>query len=84
MAVKSCASRDTDVDSDEAIEIARDEVDWEPDRVLVRFVPRGVQSRPYWAVSLSMLDGDENLVRLAVVLVNARTGEVEEVDVRGG
>lgn len=82
--MKSCASRDTEIDSDEAIEIAREEVEWEPERVLVRFIPRGVQSRPYWAVSLSILDDAGNVEQLAVVLVNARSGEVEEVDREGG
>lgn len=84
VALKSCASRDTELESEDAIEIAREEVDWEPDRVLVRFIPRGVQSRPYWAVSLSTLDADGNVEQLAVVLVNARTGAVENVDREGG
>lgn len=83
VAAKSCASRDTEVSSDEAIEIARDEIDYAPDRVMVRFTPRGVDSRPYWAVSLSTLDTAGNFERVTVVLVNARTGDVEEINRQG-
>lgn len=79
VAARTCASRDTDVDQDEAIAIARQEVDFEPERTMVRFTPRGVDSRPYWAVSLSLLDADGNPERITVVLVNARTGDVEEI-----
>jgi hypothetical protein len=84
LAAKSCGSRDTEIESEEAIEIARDEVEWEPERVLVRFVPRGFESRPYWAVSLSTLDEAGNVQQLAVVLVDARSGQVEQVDTDGG
>ncbi|MGH3035275.1 MAG: hypothetical protein ACRDON_12090, partial [Gaiellaceae bacterium] len=80
LASRSCASRDTEVDHDEAVEIAKEEVDFVPERVVVRFVPRGLESRPYWAVSLSTLDEEGNFERIVVVLVNGRTGEVEEVN----
>lgn len=79
VAAKSCASRDTEVDSDEAIAIARDEIDFEPDRVMVRFTPRGIESRPFWAVSLSTLDAYGQPDRVTVVLVDARTGEIEQI-----
>jgi hypothetical protein len=79
LASRSCASRDTDVSQEEAVEIAREEVDFEPDRVSVRFVPRGVPSQPYWAVSLSTEDTEGRLERVTVVVVDARTGDVEEV-----
>jgi hypothetical protein len=84
VAVKSCASRDTEVDSAEAVEIAREEVDYEPERVMVRFTPRGIDSRPHWAVSLSVVDAAGNAERVTVVLVDARTGQVVEIDRQGG
>jgi hypothetical protein len=83
VAAKSCASRDTEVSSDEAVEIAREEIDYAPDRVMVRFTPRGVNSRPYWAVSLSTVDAAGNLELVTVVLVNARTGDVEQINREG-
>lgn len=78
-AARTCASRDTDIGQDEAIEIARQEIDFDPERTMVRFTPRGVDSRPFWAVSFSLLDADDQPERITVVLVNARTGEVEEI-----
>jgi hypothetical protein len=79
LAARTCASRDTGIDQDEAIEIARQEVDFEPERTMVRFVPRGVDSRPFWAVSLSLLGDDGNPELITVVLVDGTTGEVEEI-----
>lgn len=64
---------------EEAIEIARAEVDFEPDRVSVRFLPRGVESRPHWGVSLVTLTTEGDVERAIVVVVDARTGEIAEV-----
>ena len=79
VAARTCASRDTDVSQDEAIEIAQREVDFEPERTMVRFTPRGIDSRPYWAVSLSLLDERGATERVTVVLVDAKTGDVAEI-----
>jgi hypothetical protein len=78
-AAKTCASRDTDVSSDEAREIAREAVDFEPDRVMVRFLPQGARSRPYWAVSLSTEAADGTLENVTVVVVDAETGDIDEI-----
>lgn len=83
VASRSCASRDTDVSREEAVEIAREEVDYEPDRVGVRFLPRGFQSRPSWAVSLSLVGADGELTRVTVVVVDGTTGDVVEVRRQG-
>jgi hypothetical protein len=79
LASKSCASRDTEVSREEAVEIARDEIDYEPDEVGVRFLPQGFQSRPSWAVSLSTVDGEGEPTRVTVVVVDGETGEIMEV-----
>ena len=78
-ALKTCASRDSDISQEEAIEIAEREIDFESQRTMVRFLPRGVDSRPFWAVSLSELDADGNPERIVVVVVDATTGDVEEI-----
>jgi hypothetical protein len=83
VATKSCASRDSEVDQDEAVEIAREEIDFEPDRTMVRFLPRGVNSRPFWAVSFSDLGPDEQPERTTVVVVDATNGEIEEIRRQG-
>ena len=79
LASRSCASRDTEVSKEEAIEIAREQIDYEPDRIGVRFLPRGFQSRPTWAVSLSTVNAQDELTRVTVVVVDGETGEILEV-----
>ena len=83
LVARSCGSRDTDVSKEEATEIARQRIDYEPNRVMTRFVPRGVQSRPSWAVSLGVADGRGGFRRLTVVVVDARTGRIVEVRRQG-
>jgi hypothetical protein len=79
LASKSCASRDTEISQDEAVEIAREQIDYEPDRVGVRFLPQGFQSRPSWAVSLSTVNAEGTLTRVTVVVVDGSNGEILEV-----
>lgn len=75
LATKSCARHDNNVSQDEAIALARKEVAFTPDKVQIRYVPRGVPPVYYWAVSLYTLkDGSPDRIR--VVLVNATTGAI--------
>ncbi len=76
---RGCAGAGAEISKEDAVEIARGEVSYEPEATQVRLVRRGFQSRPYWAVSLSTLDADGNPDRVTVVLVDARTREVTEV-----
>ena len=78
-AAKTCASRDTEISDDEAIEIASEVIEFEPDQVMVRFVPKGAQSRPFWAVSFSTVAADGTLDDVTVVVVNAQTGQIDEI-----
>jgi hypothetical protein len=84
IASQSCASRDTEISKEEAVEIARNEVDFEPDRVMTRFIPRGIKSRPNWAVSLSTVGAGGRLDRATVVVVDGRTGVIVEIRSVGG
>jgi hypothetical protein len=79
VASRSCASRDTEITKERAAEIARAEVDFRPDNVMTRFVPRGFNSRPTWAVSLSTDGPDGELRNVTVVVVDANDGHVIEV-----
>ena len=83
VASRSCASRETEISKEEAVEIAKRAVDYEPDRVMTRFLPRGIQSRPNWAVSLSTTDAAGNADRVTVVVVDGRTGEIVDVRMDG-
>jgi len=78
IALKTCAARDEEVSFEEAEAIARDEVDFEPDKVLVRGVQRGLDAHLYWAVSLSTQDAAGFREECATVLVDAETGETQQ------
>jgi hypothetical protein len=75
---RSCGSRDTEVTKEEATEIARAEVAYEPRCVLTRFIPRGLRSRPTWTVSLSTGECQDPAARITFVSIDARTGDVLE------
>ena len=80
---KSCGSRDTEVTKEEAAEIARERIDFEPDRVMTRFIPRGTRSMPAWAVSLSTTGAGGRLENVTVVVVDANDGNVLEIRKQG-
>jgi hypothetical protein len=52
LSARACGSGDDNVSSDRAIELARAEASFDPDRNQVRLVQRGIPPRAYWAVSL--------------------------------
>lgn len=45
----------------------------------MRFLKRSIESRSYWAVSLSTLSASGATEQVAVVVVDAETGDVEEI-----
>jgi hypothetical protein len=75
LALQTCASRDQNISYEEAEAIARDEVDFEPEKVLVRGVQRGLDAHLYWAVSLSTENAAGVREECATVLVDSETGE---------
>ncbi len=77
VATKTCASRDENVDFEEAEAIARDAVDFAPEQVVVRPVQRGLDAHLYWAVSLSTKNAAGFREDCATVLVDAETGSAE-------
>ena len=77
LALKTCASRGDEISFEEAEAIARREVDFEPEKVLVRGVQRGLDAQLYWAVSLSTENAAGIRVECATVLVDSETGEAE-------
>jgi hypothetical protein len=52
LVARSCGSSQPAVSQEEAIAIAKRQVDFEPSGVQIRNVPRGLQGRRSWAVSL--------------------------------
>jgi hypothetical protein len=61
LATKTCAARDQEIDQD----------------VQIRFVQRGLDARPYWAVSLSTVDESGIRVDCATVLIDWETGDTQ-------
>ena len=78
IALRTCAARDEEISFEEAEEIAREQVDFVPEQVVVRGVQRGGVN-PYlvWAVSLSTTNAAGIRVHCATVEVNAATGAAE-------
>ena len=78
---RGCASSEGDISKEEAIAIARREIDYTADRVQVRLLRRGFQSRPAWAVSLADVSPAGEIEHVTVVVVDAGTRQVVEVRV---
>jgi hypothetical protein len=75
---RTCGSSEPRVSQEEAIEIAKRQVDFEPRGVQIRNVPRGIEGRRSWAVSLYT----GTITRpgtCRVVEVDARSGQVAQV-----
>jgi hypothetical protein len=88
-AARSCQQSQIRVSQDRAIALARGEVAFKPTDTQVRLVRQGLNSHPFWAVSLSIPrtvaagqdapSGDDAYRRLAVVRIDANTGKVVAV-----
>ncbi len=74
------ADRSVNVSSDEAVAIANEVVDFEPENVQVRLIRQGIGLRPVWAVSLSIpLPGSTEFESLVTVEISAIDGTVLRV-----
>jgi hypothetical protein len=67
--------RGTTVTKEEAVELARGEVEFEPERTGVRFLRQGFRSDPVWLVSFTEPGTD----LVVAVRIDARDGSVIEV-----
>lgn len=75
---RSCGSAGRNVTADEAVVIARESTDFQPDKHQVRFFQRGIPPRPLWAVSLYDVGPRGRPIRVHLVIVDATTGAVVE------
>jgi len=75
--VRGCQQDEIRVTQEQAVAIAREQVDFEPRRTQIRFLRQGLNGQPNWVVSLSIPGANDNeFRRLAVVRIDANTGEV--------
>lgn len=64
-----------------ALVTARKQIDFTPNRTQIRLVRQGINSRPIWAVSLSIARGSSGgYERVATVRIDANTGKVVAVN----
>jgi hypothetical protein len=80
VAAQTCQKSQIRVDKDEAIATAEAQVNFKPKREQVRLLRQGLNSKPYWIVSLSTPGKREGTFHnLVVVRVDANTGKVADI-----
>jgi hypothetical protein len=78
---QTCQKEQVRVSKEQAIQNARDQVSFNPERTQIRLLRQGINSKPFWIVSLSIPgETEDSFRRIAVVRIDANTGEVEDVD----
>ena len=75
LSARACQSSNN-VSSERAVELARAEATFTPDRTQVRLVQRGIPPRGYWAVSLYDVDANGRPTRATIFLVDRKTGTI--------
>jgi hypothetical protein len=78
LVARTCGSTEPTVTQAEAIEIAKEQVDFEPRSVQIRNVPRGLEGRRSWAVSL-YTGTVSRPGTCRIVEIDARSGSVVQV-----
>jgi hypothetical protein len=78
---QTCQKSSIRFDKNQAIAKAKAQVDFSPTRTQVRFLRQGLESKPFWIVSLSTPGKREGTFHdLAVVRIDANTGKVKDVN----
>ncbi len=81
VAAQTCQKSQIRLDKNQAIAKAEAAVDFTPERTQVRLLRQGLNSKPYWIVSLSRPGRTRGTFSaLATVRINANTGKVETVN----
>ena len=74
VAAQSCQKEQIRIDQQRAVEIARPEAGFTPDRTQVRIVRQGLNGQPFWAVSFS------DATQVTTVRIDANTGAIAAVN----
>jgi uncharacterized membrane protein YkoI len=74
VASQSCQKEQIRIDQQQAVEIARPEAGFTPERTQVRIVRQGLNGKPYWAVSFS------DAAHITTVRIDANTGTIAAVN----
>lgn len=83
VAAQTCQKSQIRLNKNQAIVKAEGEVSFTPKRTQIRMLRQGINSRPFWIVSLSIPGSQSGTFReLGVVRIDANTGKVEDVRVQ--
>jgi hypothetical protein len=78
---QTCQKDQVRVSKEQAIQTAREQVSFEPERTQIRMLRQGLGSNPFWIVSLSIPgEAEDTFEQIAVVRVDANSGKVEDVE----
>ncbi len=78
---QTCQKSQIRLDKDQAITKAVQQVDFTPQRTQIRLLRQGLNSKPYWIVSLSRPGKlRDSFSELALVKIDANTGKVVSVE----
>jgi hypothetical protein len=82
---RSCQQSQIRITKEQAIATAEQQVDFTSQNTQIRLLRQGLNSKPFWIVSLSVPsgEGENTYSHLALVRIDANTGEVAEVQ-QGG
>ena len=85
LVAQTCQKSQIRFSKDQAIATAQRQIDFESQRTQVRLLRQGLDSKPYWIVSLSTPGERKGTFHdLAVVRIDANTGKVVSVKERTG
>ena len=78
---RTCQQAQIRVTQEQAVATAKDQIDFTPTATQVRLLRQGIGRQPFWIVSLSIPnpDSEGTFRHLALVRVDANTGEVASV-----
>jgi hypothetical protein len=80
VAARTCQQSQVRLTKEQAIAKAERQVDFRSTSTQIRLLRQGLESRPFWIVSLSIPVEDSQVYkRLAVVRIDANTGKVADV-----
>jgi hypothetical protein len=78
---QTCQKEQVRLSKEQAIQLARDQVSFRPERTQIRLLRQGLGSKPFWMVSLTIPgETEDTFERIAVVRIDANKGTVEDVD----
>lgn len=80
---RGCQSEGIDLSQEEALAIARQQIEYVPDQEQIRILRRGISSKPHWVVGFERRDESGDSTDVTTVVIDAETGEVVEVRVDG-